>query len=258
MPEDRVIKIAFIISLAAHCLFLGMPGFNLTKPQPKDPEKISVQIEIEKPSLLPKIDVMGEEKKLKEIEHQSTRAPEHQLEKKEEIIEELQEIEEEPQPEEEKIVEELEQQSEEIVVEEPKPQPEEKIVEELQPEEQIEKEIVEQPQPESPQEIVEVINPQKEVMLRYQDMVKQKIEFCRRYPPWAKKQGIEGTVLLKFIILSNGVCKDIKIVQSSGFNILDKEAISTIERAQPFPPIPPELKASSLPMEVSIVFTLQY
>ncbi|HDL09780.1 MAG TPA: energy transducer TonB, partial [Candidatus Omnitrophica bacterium] len=63
---------------------------------------------------------------------------------------------------------------------------------------------------------------------------------------------------LKFIILSNGVCKDIKIVQSSGFNILDKEAISTIERAQPFPPIPPELKASSLPMEVSIVFTLQY
>jgi len=223
ISDENLIKITFLFSLLAHSLFLGIPGFNLSKPQPKDPEKISVQIEIEKPPLLPKIDVMGEEKKLKEIEHQSTRAPEHQLEKKEEIIEELQEIEEEPQP-----------------------------------EEQIEKEIVEQPQPEPPQEIVEVINPQKEVMLRYQDMVKQKIESCRRYPPWAKKQGFEGTVHLKFTILSTGLAKDIKIIKSSGFNILDKEAISTIKRAQPFPPIPPELKISSLSMEVSIVFTLQY
>jgi len=223
MPEDRVIKIAFIISLTAHCLFLGMPGFNLSKPQPKDPEEISVQIKIEKPPLLPKIDVMGKEKKLKEIEHQITKTPEHQLEKKEEIIEELQEIEEEPQP-----------------------------------KEQIEKEIVKQPQSKPSQEFVKVINPQEEAMLRYQDIVKQKIESYRRYPPWAKKQGIEGTVHIKFTILSTGLTKDIKIVKSSGFNILDKEAISTIKRAQPFPSIPPELKTSSLTMEVSIVFTLQY
>jgi len=105
---------------------------------------------------------------------------------------------------------------------------------------------------------VEVINPQKEAMLRYQDMVKQKIESCRRYPPWAKKQGIEGTVHLKFTILSTGAARDIKIIKSSSFNILNEEAISTIKRAQPFPPIPEEIKVSSLPMEVSIVFTLQY
>ena len=137
---------------------------------------------------------------------------------------------------------------------EPESQPEEeKIVKEikLQPEEQIEKEI-EQPQPEPPQEIVEVINPQKEAMLRYQDMVKQKIESCRRYPPWAKKHGIEGTVYLKFTILSTGAARDVKIIKSSGLNILNEEAISTIKRAQPFPPIPEEIKVSSLSMEVSL------
>ena len=223
MPEDKAIKIAFVISLAVHCLFLGIPGFNLSKLQPKDPEEISVQIKIEKPPLLPKIDVMGEEKKLKQV-----------IKKEEEP----------PKPEFES---------------EPEPQSEErKIIEELQPKEQIEEEIVKQPQPEPPQEFVKVINPQEEAMLRYQDMVKQKIESCRRYPDWAKRQGIEGTVHLRFTILSNGQAKDIEIIHPSGFNILDKEALSTIKRAQPFPPIPPQLKTSFLTMEVSIVFILQY
>ena len=228
MQEDRVIKITFIISLTAHCLFLGAPGFNSNRRQPENSEKISVQIEIEKPPLLPKIDVMGEEKKL------PPEADPPSVEKK--IVKEEKFLEPKSQPEEEKIVRELE----------------------VQPKEQIEKEIVEQPQPEPPQEIVEVINPQKEAMLRYQDMVKQKIESCRRYPNWAKKQGIEGIVYLAFVVLPTGVIKDIKIVQSSGFGILDKEAVSTVKRANPFPPIPGEMKVSSLSMEVSILFTLQY
>ena len=221
ISDQDLIKITFFFSLLAHSLFLGIPGFNLTKPQPKNPEEISVQIEIEKLPLLPKIDVIGEEKKLKEVvKEEKPPEPESEPELK-------------PQPEEEKIIK------------EPKPK------------KQIEQEIVKQPQPEPPQEFVKVINPQEEAMLRYQDMVKQKIESCRRYPPWAKKQGFEGTVHIKFTILSTGFTKDIKIIKSSGFNILDKEAISTIKRAQPFPPIPEEMKVSSLTMEVSIVFTLQ-
>jgi len=219
--DEKIIKITFLFSLLAHCIVLGVPGFNFNKSHPEKTKQISVQIEIEKPPLLPKIDVMGEEKKLEEIE------------KHKKLVEPNPEPE--PQPEEEKIVEEPE----------------------LQPKEQIEKEIAEQPQPEPAQEIVEVINPQKEAMLRYQDIIKQKIESCRRYPNWAKKQGLEGTVYLAFVVLSSGVAKDIKIVQSSGFSILDKEAVSTVKRANPFPPIPEEMRVSSLSMEVSVVFTLQ-
>ncbi len=217
ISDQNLIKITFIFSLLVHCLFLSMPGFNSNKPQPKNPEEISVQIEIEKPLLLPKIEVMGEEKKLKEIE------------KQEKLVEPNPESE--PQPKEEKIVEELEQQSEEVVVEEAKPEP--------------------------PKEIVKVINPQEEAMLRYQDMIKQKIESHRKYPNWAKKQGFEGSVYLTFIVLSNGVAKNIKIIHSSGFDILDKEAISTVKRASPFKPIPEKFNCFSLRMGVALVFQLK-
>lgn len=205
MLNDRVIRITFFISISTHILFLGMPGFNPSSFQAKKLQDLSVQIEIEKPSLLPKIDVMGEEKKLKEV-----------VEKQEE--------------------------------------PELKAAPEL---EQIEEIVLEKPQPELPKEIVKVINPQDEAMLRYQDMVKQRIENARKYPPSAKRQGIEGTVYINFVVLSNGLSQDIKIIRSSGSNILDEEAVGTIKRANPFPSVPKEIGAPFVRMEVAIVFALK-
>ncbi len=134
MLNDRVTRTSFLISFLGHCLFLGIPGGKiLSSFQAERPQEITVRIEIEKPPLLPEIEVMGEEKKLKEV------------------------------------------------VKEPK-QPEPEL--ELQPEEIV----MEQPIEEQSKEKIEVIDPAQEVMLRYQDMVKQKIESCRRYPAWAKEQ----------------------------------------------------------------------
>ena len=131
---------------------LGTPGFNLPSFQAEKPEEITIRIEIEKLPLLPKIDIMGDEKKLKEI------AEEHK---------------------------------------QPKPEPEPEI-----PPEEI---IVEEPPKEPIEEKVKIIDPAKEAMFRYQDMVKQKIEKVRRYPYWAKRQGLEGVVYISFTLLSNGV-----------------------------------------------------
>ncbi len=226
ISDENLIKVTFIFSLLAHTLFLGMPGFNLTKPQTKKDEEINVRIEIEKPPLLPKIDVMGEEKKLKEI-----------VKKKKP-----------PEPESEP---------------ESKSQPQkEEIEKETKPQEQIQQDFkLQEEKEESPkntsQENIKVINPQDEAMLRYQDMVKQKIESCRRYPSWAKKQGFEGSVYLAFTLLSDGNARDIEIVQSSGFDILDNEALSTVKRASPFLPIPKEFNCSRLKMEVAVVFRLK-
>ena len=177
-----------------------MPGMDMVSHQHEQPEDIVVRIEIEKPPLLPEIDVMGEEKKLKEI-----------------------------------------------AKEEKPPEPE--------PEQEINEVVAEKPEP--PKEIVEVINPQDEATLRYQDMVKQRIEEVRRYPPWAKRQGIEGTAYISFTVLSNGSSQNVKIVRSSGSKILDEEAVATVKRANPFPPIPKEISISFVRMEVSIVFTLE-
>lgn len=202
MLNDKVTKAAFLISFVGHCLFLGMPAMITNSTQFNKPEDLTISIVIEKPTLLPKIDILGDEKKLKEI------------------VEEPKQTE-----------PESESQREEIVMEMPPKKPiEEKI---------------------------EVINPVQEAMLRYQDMVKQGIEEVRRYPHWAKRQGIEGTVYINFTVLLDGASRDIRIIRTSGSTILDDEAIATIERANPFPPIPKEINSSSVQMEVSIVFTLK-
>ncbi|MBU4310415.1 energy transducer TonB [bacterium] len=198
MLKDRVIGTTFIISLISHGLFLGTPSFNINSPKTERPKEITFQIEIEKPFLLPKVERMGEEKKLKEVVSDS------------------------PKPEPEREVK-------EVVLEKAKPT----------------------------KERVEVLKPADEAMLRYQDMVKQRIEEVRKYPEWAKEQGIEGVAHLEFVILSNGNSQEIKLIHSSGSKILDQEAIATIKRASPFPPFPKEIASSSIQMEVSLVFTLK-
>ena len=205
MISDKVIRTAFLISFAGHCLFLGVPGFNPRLPcQEKKPDEITINVEIERSALLPKIDIMGEEKKFKEVIEKSKQ----------------------PEP-------------------ESKPHP------------RLEEIAVEEPYKDLIKEKFEVIVPAQEAMFRYQDMVKQKIESCRRYPAWAKEQKLEGVSCLVFTLLSNGMVQDIKLIRSSGFDILDKEAISTVKRASPFCPIPAKLNYSSFTMEVSLVFKLE-
>lgn len=254
MLNDKVTRTAFLISFIGHCLFLSAPGFNSRLPaEVRKPKEITVSIEIEKPSLLPKIDIVGEEKRFKEVvEKQPEFSLRSQLQPKEIAIEEIPK-----EPIEEKI--EVINPAQEVML----PRYQKSFVE-LSTENSVinpaqeavqgtmscyQKPFVELSTKDS------VINPAQEVILRYQDMVKQRIEKVKRYPSWAKRQGIEGTVYLSFTILSNGTSQDIKIVRPSGFKILDDEAVTTIQRANPFPPIPKEIGTPSVQMEVSIVFT---
>ena len=91
----------------------------------------------------------------------------------------------------------------------------------------------------------------------YLQLVKQKIEKNKRYPLLARNKGIEGEVWLKFEILKNGKVKNIKVVKSSHYQILDKAAIESIKKANPFPPFPKELKENSLIINVCVRFELK-
>lgn len=198
-----MVKAAFLISFTGHCLLLGTSGFNLRLPyQEKKPDEITINLEIERQALLPKIYTMDEERKFKEVkEKPKQQESEQPLRTKEAAVQDI-----------------------------TKEHHEEKI---------------------------RVINPEEEAMLRYQDMVKQRIEETRKYPLWAKKQKIEGIAYLSFVVLSDGASQGIKIIHSSGSKILDEEALATIKRASPFPPIPKQINTPFAQMEVSIVFTLK-
>jgi periplasmic protein TonB len=50
------------------------------------------------------------------------------------------------------------------------------------------------------------------------------------YPERARRQGLEGKVILSFTVRENGSIDDVKVVTSSGFLILDDNARETISR----------------------------
>lgn len=55
------------------------------------------------------------------------------------------------------------------------------------------------------------------------------------YPYMARKMGWSGRVTVSFIIAENGSVKDIRIVESSGYDLLDKNAVDTVRKVSPFP-----------------------
>ena len=92
---------------------------------------------------------------------------------------------------------------------------------------------------------------------QYCEEVKRKIEKEKKYPNWAERNGYEGEVEIKFKILADGHVENVEIVNSSGYDILDNEAVRTIIQAAPFPLIPRVLAKTYLWIKVPLVFKLE-
>jgi TonB family protein len=58
------------------------------------------------------------------------------------------------------------------------------------------------------------------------------------FPRQALKEHAEGVARVIFAINRRGSATEMRIAVSSGFPILDQDALATIQRAQPFPPLP--------------------
>ncbi len=67
--------------------------------------------------------------------------------------------------------------------------------------------------------------------------IRAAIERAISYPPLARRRGLEGTVTAEFTISAKGYPENIRIVRSSGHEILDSAAKKTILRASPFPAV---------------------
>lgn len=62
------------------------------------------------------------------------------------------------------------------------------------------------------------------------------------YPDVARRMGWQGKVVISFVITAKGAVKSFQVVQSSGFKMLDRNAIETVQEAAPFPKPPVEAK----------------
>ena len=68
------------------------------------------------------------------------------------------------------------------------------------------------------------------------------LEKAKNYPLLARKRGMEGIVFVSFVIGSRGLPQDVKIMKSSGYQVLDEEARKMIKKASPFPEFNGEIK----------------
>ena len=68
--------------------------------------------------------------------------------------------------------------------------------------------------------------------------IKEKIQREIVYPRIARRRGMQGKTVISFIICVDGSVKDLKVVESSGYAILDRNAIKSVQRAAPFPKPP--------------------
>lgn len=79
--------------------------------------------------------------------------------------------------------------------------------------------------------------------------IKNMIQRNITYPQVARQMGWEGKVIVSFVIASDGMAKDIKVINSSGKEIFDRNSVETIKNISPFP---------KPPVEAQIIIPIQY
>lgn len=94
--------------------------------------------------------------------------------------------------------------------------------------------------------------------ISYFASIKRKIELIWQYPFDAVQNGIQGELILDFSIARSGNLKNIKLVRSSGFAILDDEAIQSIKKAAPFSPIPEQYSIDELNIRANFIYEMHY
>ena len=100
------------------------------------------------------------------------------------------------------------------------------------------------------------IESRRNEMALFLENVRRRLEEAKRYPWPARIQGLEGTVRLQFKIDSMGEPKEIRLVESSRWPVLDEEAVATVKRIGKFPGAPVSWNRDAN-IQVPLVFQLE-
>jgi len=89
-----------------------------------------------------------------------------------------------------------------------------------------------------PRQTVRPTSPRKEQRAGVQavrKIVRNHLEAFKYYPASARRRGIEGEVDVSFFLTGGGLASRLKVLRGSGYAVLDRAALKTVARAQPFP-----------------------
>ncbi len=80
------------------------------------------------------------------------------------------------------------------------------------------------------------------------------LERHKEYPRAAQRHRQQGVVLLYIVMERDGSVIESRIQESSGHRLLDEAALAMLERAQPLPPIPDDIRKERLRFVVPVQF----
>ena len=92
---------------------------------------------------------------------------------------------------------------------------------------------------------------------KYTGIVQGRIYDSLKYPSQAKISGFQGTVKLKFLLSYRGKLLDAVVKQSSGYNLLDEDALAAARKISLYPPFPSSIDAEELWVDVSVAYRLE-
>jgi protein TonB len=95
-----------------------------------------------------------------------------------------------------------------------------------------------------------------EARSRYLSALKAAIEKYKEYPVMARKGGMEGTAVIRFVLSRSGGQKSASLVRSSGVGLLDAAALRAVKSAGRFPPVPDDISGSEVVLDVPLTFRL--
>lgn len=92
--------------------------------------------------------------------------------------------------------------------------------------------------------------------ISYFASIKRKIELVWQYPYDAQVAGVQGDLVIDFVIGRTGRLESLALVDGSGHKVLDEEAIRAIRAAAPFDPIPSQYKVPNLQIKGHFVYEM--
>ncbi len=92
--------------------------------------------------------------------------------------------------------------------------------------------------------------------MSYNRWLKIKVESVLKYPDLAAISGYQGSLFIKFDILKDGALGGVEVLRSSGYKILDDEAVRAIRAAAPFQPLPDDWGMQRYSIRAAVIFYL--
>jgi protein TonB len=90
--------------------------------------------------------------------------------------------------------------------------------------------------------------------ISYNRWLKVKVESVLRFPELAAISGYQGVAFIRFDIMKDGSLGVLELLKSSGYKILDNEALRSIRSSAPFQPLPDEWHMERYPIRAAVIF----